>query len=52
MILRSTIRPHPDTGERRDIRAEATDYETARTQLEDQIPAGWVRLHITTGDPE
>lgn len=52
VILRATIRPHPDTGERRELRAEAPDYEAARSQLEADTPDGWVRLHIITGDPE
>lgn len=50
MILRATIRPHPDTGERRELRTEAPDYDTAKAQLDAQTPEGWVRLHIVTGD--
>lgn len=44
MNLTAIIRP-PET---RTIRAEAGDYETARAQIEAQVPEGWQILRILT----
>lgn len=45
--LHSTIRPDPDTGERREIYAEAPTWEAATAQLDEQRPEGWREIHIT-----
>lgn len=47
MRLHATIRPDPDTGERRDIYAEAPTWEQATAQLDAQRPDGWCEIHIT-----
>ncbi|MBB3041043.1 hypothetical protein [Nocardioides soli] len=45
MRLHSTIRPDPDTGERREIYADAPTWEAAIAQLDEQRPEG------LAGDP-
>lgn len=47
MRLHATIRPDPDTGERREIYAEAPTWEAATAQLDEQRPEGWREIHIT-----
>ena len=47
MRLHATIRPDPDTGERRDIYADALTWEAATAQLDAQRPEGWREIHIT-----
>lgn len=50
LTLRSTIRPGDDDGQRRDITATGPDYQTALEQLVAQVPDGWIRLHVVTGE--
>jgi len=50
MRLHATIRPHPDTGERRDIQSEAGTYDAAYEQLTAQIPDGWLALGVLRDD--
>lgn len=44
MRLTATLRPHPDTGERREISSDAASYDEAHELLTDQIPDDWLAL--------
>lgn len=44
MKLTATIRPT----ETRTLQAEAGDYETAKAQIEAQVPEGWQILQVLT----
>ena len=50
MRLTAPLRPHPDTGERREVHGEAPTYDEAHQLLTAQIPDGWLALAVLRAD--